>query len=64
MKDYFIRFIFSIMIMIIIYGVFYVFGLHGESWAAFIILPIGIAVGHGSLYFYKTIKETKQKQLR
>jgi hypothetical protein len=47
------------MTMIIIYGIFYVFGLHSESWAAFIILPLGIAGGHGSLYFYKTIQEQR-----
>jgi hypothetical protein len=47
------------MTMIIIYGIFYVFGLHDESWAAFIILPLGIAGGHGSLYFYKSIQEQR-----
>jgi hypothetical protein len=59
-KDYFIRFIFSIMIMIIIYGIFYVFGLHEKTWAPFIILPLGIAGGHGSLYFYKIIQEQRK----
>jgi hypothetical protein len=48
------------MTMIIIFGVFYVFGLHNESWAPFIILPLGIAGGHGSLYFYKIIQEQRK----
>ncbi|RZT23613.1 hypothetical protein [Fictibacillus sp. BK138] len=61
MKDYFIRFTFSIMTMIIIYGIFYLLGLHDKTWAPFIILPLGIAGGHGSLYFYKIIQEQRNQ---
>jgi hypothetical protein len=37
-----------------------VFGLHDKTWAPFIILPLGIAGEHGSLYFYKIIQEQRK----
>jgi hypothetical protein len=49
------------MTMVICYGIFYLFGWHDNSWAAFVILPLGIAGGYGALYFYKIIQETKRK---
>lgn len=64
MKDYFIRLTFSLMIMVIFYGIFFLLSWHDKTWAPFIILPLGIAGGHGTLYFYKTIQEAKQKQVR
>ncbi|MCM3718131.1 hypothetical protein [Fictibacillus phosphorivorans] len=64
MKDYFIRLTFSMMTMIIIYGIFYMLGLHAKSWAPFIILPLGLAGGYGSLYFYKIILEQRKQYIK
>ncbi|MBH0160446.1 hypothetical protein [Fictibacillus sp. 26RED30] len=62
MKAYFIRLAFSIMSMVIIYGIFFLLGWHTKNFAPFIILPLGLAGGYGALYVYKMIQEAKSKE--
>ncbi|KZE69161.1 hypothetical protein AWM68_02525 [Fictibacillus phosphorivorans] len=62
MKNYLIRLAFSLMTMVILYGVFYMVGLHTKTFAPFIILPLGIAGGYGALYVYKMIQDAKRKE--
>ncbi|MFG6494742.1 hypothetical protein P8610_05245 [Fictibacillus sp. UD] len=61
MKAFLIKLVFGVMTMVICYGILYMFGYHDRAFTPYIVLPIGVAGGHGGLYLYTIIQEAKQQ---
>jgi hypothetical protein len=61
MKAFLIKLVFAVMTMVICYGILYMFGWHDHRGTPFFIIPLGVAGGHGGLYFYNTVQKAKQQ---